>query len=531
MKSLLEKFNIDYLLVNSTNKFLVEYSDLEENARYSLTGFSGSTGDALVSKDKIYLFVDGRYHIQAEQEAKESVTVVKLALGQSQDDEIRKIIKPDEILGIVAKKVSQARLEGFDGYKIKLLDLDPINDYTEEHPQNYEQAFEQVDYKPQKATFVTNLEEVSYLTGLRNFSKDCSAKIWAKLFIYPTPKSEISTLPQGEGKKVILFTDDSECDNFLAQYEGEIVVDKSSINAHDYALIKKPICKPSEIKKMKSVKSQTELEAYKKAFEATDNAVMAIREYIDANDNLSEFDIAKRLKEEFTKYGAKSLSFNSIVAINQNSALAHYSKNSKDVILKEGDLVLIDCGAYYESGLATDITRVFVKGEPNELQKKVYTTVLKAFLNCFNYPSPHFSNLRTKSSQEEKLPLSHKGRGKCEFTGFEVDTFAHSILDNALDGFKFNHGLGHGIGINVHEAPPNLSQNEIAKTVIEDGMCFTIEPGLYNQEHFGVRLENSCYKKDGKIHSFVKMGYEGKLIEYNLLSKQEQEWLKEFKIL
>ena len=70
MRELLKKLKIDYLLVNSTNEYLVEYSSLSENARYTLTGFTGSTGDALVTKDKIYLFVDGRYHIQAEQEAK-----------------------------------------------------------------------------------------------------------------------------------------------------------------------------------------------------------------------------------------------------------------------------------------------------------------------------------------------------------------------------------------------------------------------------------------------------------------------------
>ncbi len=490
MDDILKKLGIDYLLVNSTNKFLVEYSALSENARYTLTGFSGSTGDALITDDKTYLFVDGRYHIQADNEAKDGITVVKLQLGQKQDDEIKKIINPDKILGIISNKVSQARLETFSGYTLKLIDRDPINDYTEPHTTNYVKAFAPIEYKPDKAVFISNLEEVSYLTGLRDFSHDCSSKIWAKLFI--------------DKDKQILFTDEKVCDEFLHKYEGEIIVDKSSINAHDYSLIKHPVHRNSDIKKLKSIKSDIELEAYKKAFESTDKAVMGIREYIENNDNLSEYDIAKKLKEEFIKYGAKSLSFNSIVAINKNSALAHYSKNANDVILKDGDLVLIDCGAYYESGLATDITRVFVKGKPSELQKKVYTTVLKAFLNAYN------SDYKS---------------------GFEYDTLVHSILDNAIEGFKFNHGLGHGIGINVHEAPPNLSQNDIAKTTIEDGMCFTIEPGLYNQEYFGIRLENSCYKKEGKIHSFVKMGYEGKLTDLNLLTKQEQEWLKEFNIL
>ena len=338
--------------------------------------------------------------------------------------------------------------------------------------------------------FITNLEEVSYLTGLRDFSKDCTSKIWAKLYI--------------DKEKQILFTDNNECENFLKNFKGELIVDKSSINAYDYALIKNPVHKPSEVALMKSVKSEDEIEAYKKAFAATDKTMRAIRDYIEKNDNLSEYDIAKRLREEFIKYGAKSLSFNSIVAVDKNSALAHYAKNSKDVILKDGSLVLIDCGAYYESGLATDITRVFVKGEPSELQKKVYTTVLKSFLNAYN------ANFNT---------------------GYEYDKLAHSILDNKIDGFTFGHGLGHGIGINVHEAPPALNQTEIAHTKIKDNMTFTIEPGLYNPEHFGVRLENSCYMKYGIIHSFVKMGYEGKLINYDLLSEQEKSWLEEFEIL
>lgn len=491
MHKILDELNIDYLLVNSTNEYLVEYSALSENARYTLTGFSGSTGDALVIKDSIYLFVDGRYHTQADLEAKEGVTVVKLTLGQKQDDEIRKLINPKKTLGIVAKKVSQARLEGFNGYKVKLLEIDPINNFTEPHSEpKYKTECKPKEFLPKKPTFISNLEEVSYLTGYRDFSKDCSSKIWAKLVI--------------NNGDMLLFTDNEACETYLRNFQGELIVDKTSINAWDYSLIKNPVYMPSGVKYLKSIKTDEEIESYKKAFERTDKAVNSIRDYIESNDNLSEYDIAIKLREEFIRFGAKSLSFNSIVAINKNSALAHYSKNAKDVILHDGDLVLIDCGAYYEDGLATDITRVFVKGEPTELQKKVYTTVLRAFLNAYNL------NVQT---------------------GFEHDSLAHNILDDTIEGFSFSHGLGHGIGINVHEAPPALNQSEIAHTEIKDNMTFTIEPGLYNPEHFGVRLENSCYRKDGKNHSFVKMGYEGKLIDYSLLNEQEQEWLKEFEVL
>ena len=101
MNNLLKDLGINYLLVNSTNEYLVEYSALSENARYTLTGFSGSTGDALLTEDNIYLFVDGRYHTQADNEAKEGVNVIKLQLGQKQDEEIKKLIDKDKVLGIV----------------------------------------------------------------------------------------------------------------------------------------------------------------------------------------------------------------------------------------------------------------------------------------------------------------------------------------------------------------------------------------------------------------------------------------------
>ena len=232
---------------------------------------------------------------------------------------------------------------------------------------------------------------------------------------------------------------------------------------------------------------------------------MAIRNYILDNDGVSEADIAQKLEQEFYKHGAKSLSFNSIVAKDRNSALAHYSKTSKDEIITDGSLVLIDCGAYFDGGLATDITRVFVKGKPSTLQKQVYTTVLKALITAFN------TNKKT---------------------GYEIDNDVREFFNlNVIDGFVFNHGLGHGIGINVHEAPPSLSKTDMAKVILKENMCFTIEPGLYNEKHFGVRLENSCYIKDGKINSFVKMPFEKKLINFDMLTENEKSWIDEFGVI
>ncbi|MCI1273416.1 MAG: M24 family metallopeptidase [Clostridiaceae bacterium] len=510
---------LNYLLVNSTNDFLVEYNDLKENSRFYLTDFTGSTGDALVTKDKIYLFVDGRYHIQADLEVnKDIVTVVKLQTGQNFIDEFCEYIKPNSKLGIFSYKTSEMRFEKLTSKLkdknvfIKLLDKDPITKLNREPDLGIKKIPKSltgitIEEKLKKilaginqddALLITNLENVSYIFNSRDFAKQYSAKIKAKALI--------------SHKKTLLFTPDKmeSFENYIKNFKGNIYVDKSTINAHDYSLIKDraKIFETNPVMHMKSIKTDEELEHYKHCFEMTDRTMYAIRAYINEHENLSEHDIDNKLEEYFYQFGAKSLSFKSIVAIDKNAALAHYSKTDKNVILKDGGLVLIDCGAYYDGGLATDITRVFVKGNPTELQKHVYTTVLKMFLNCFNY------SLKTDT------------------TGYEIDNNARILEEqNKIEGFEFNHGLGHGIGISVHEYPPNLSKNELAKVPIEENMCFTIEPGLYNEKFFGVRLENSCYKKYGIINSFTDMCYEKKLINFSMLNDTEKKQLKLFKVL
>ena len=517
-----EDLGVDYLLVNATNKFLLEYAPIEENSCHNLTGFTGDTGDALVlPSGKVKLFVDGRYHTQADLEVdKSKVEVVKLQLGQKMDDEICASIEPNSVLGIVGAKVSQYRLEYFQtllkeiNVSVKLLDTDIY-----ERPYNKKittpeslpitlvgKTFaEKISTLP-KPILITNSEELTYLCNIRDFSKNYAVKVDGKLLLLK--------------EKSILFTESSfvsdefevmlldKFKDIIESVKDTVYVDKSTITAEDYSLIAQVKNITSPVKMMKSVKNEVELQHLKNAFAMTDKALLATRDYIYNNDNLSEYDIDVELEKNFRKFGAKSLSFKSIVARNQNSALAHYMKSSKDEIVKDGDLILIDCGAYYEGGLATDITTVFVKGTPNDLHKKVYTTVLKMFLNAFNY---QFVENKT--------------------CGFEIDRLAREVYSkNVIGDFVFSHGLGHGVGVCVHEAPPNLSMNEIAKTTILDNMCFTIEPGLYSEKHFGVRLENSCYLENGIIKSFSNMCYEKKLIDYDLLNDDEKSWLDCFEV-
>lgn len=517
-------YGADYLLVNTTNRFLLEYAPLSENSCNKLTGFTGDTGDALLCPDgESYLFVDGRYHTQADNEVNHDITtVVKLTLEQKQDEEICARIKPYTTLGIVGEKVSQTRLEFFQtllkeiNVGVKVLPFDPfdISKKTDikkaviiDQSLNGANFSEKITHL-EKPSLFTNSEEISYLCNLRDFSQDFAVKIDGKLLVLEDKSILFSDIEVAGGTDFEIKPL-SEFEGIISEITESVRVDKSTINAYDYSLIKKPVSVKSPVKLMKSVKNDAELSHMKYCFEMTDKALMATRDFIYNNDGLSEYDIDIELTKNFKKFGAKSLSFKSIVARNQNAAQAHYMNSSKDETVKDGDLVLIDCGAYYDGGLATDITRVFVKGEPSEKHKMVYTTVLKMFLNAFN-----FQVVEGKSS------------------GFEIDGLAREVLKaNPVEGFSFSHGLGHGIGVCVHEVPPNLSVKEIAKTPLKNNMCFTIEPGLYNSDEFGVRLENSCYLENGVIKSFTDMCYEEKLIDFSMLSEDEKEWLKGFKVL
>ena len=507
-REILDKYKVDYLLVNSSNEFLDEYSSLDENSAFKVTNFSGSTADVIITPDTIFLFVDGRYHIQADNEVNHDfVKVVKLQVGQNVIEEIARIVGRNKTVGLFSKKNSQYRVEQFSKYfDVELLDDDIFTPSIPRKSENIEtisglSAEEKTEgireiLDENEAIFVTNPQEVSYLFNLRCYSKPYSSSVYGKALIF---KNEIE-----------LFTPENfdVLNDRLMDFRGKIYIDKKMINAFDYNLIREKTLEVKEnpIAVMKSVKTDIEIEHLKSAFARADKAVLAVREFIEKNDNLSEADISAKLEDEFLSHGAKSLSFKSIVAKDKNSALAHYAKASKEEVLQDGSLILIDCGAYYEQGLATDCTRVFVKGTPTELQKKVYTTVLKCFLNCF---------------ATENIT-----------TGGEIDAFARAFfMQNSLDGFVFNHGLGHGIGISVHENPPALNKSEAGKVKLKNNMCFTIEPGLYNKAYFGIRLENSCFLKDNEIVSFSKLPFENKLINYSMLDEKEKVLLDKFGVI
>lgn len=534
---------LDYLLVNTTDEFLVEYNELSNNSRYFVTGFSGSTGDALLSKDSLWQFVDGRYHQQADDETDpKTTTVVKLQLGDSFSDKLAGCLKENSKIGIVSKKVSMNFYKVLKNklsekhIKIVDLDFDPIENIAKLTTSDNGEVAKKIDLKiagmsadekfkklskklrKKQIYLETNLENIAYFTNLRQYKTPFSSTFKAKMAVY-TDKAVIYTDEKVEAiGKYFEVKPLEDFRNFLLPKlpKCEVFYNPLTINYADYKLIKKyaTVSRKNRISEMKSIKNISEIAHFKENFRRTDKVIAKIEKMIDSENDLDEARLSDEVEKEYLNQGAQQLSFKTILAAGSNSSIIHYSHPSKDVKVRNGDFVLLDCGGHFEGGYSTDITRAFVKGQPSEKQKKVYTTVLKMFLNAYNHK---VTSTTTGATLDRIARKTAKKSGLLE------------------EGFNFNHGLGHGVGINVHEMPPVISSGAFGRKFLKENMVFTIEPGLYCKDFGGVRLENTVYltKKDGEflIESLSKSPFQEKCIDYDLLNQQEKDWLKQWQDL
>jgi Xaa-Pro aminopeptidase len=174
----------------------------------------------------------------------------------------------------------------------------------------------------------------------------------------------------------------------------------------------------------------------------------------------TEIEIAAEIEYAMRKKGGYGTAFETIVASGIRSAYPH--GGCADRKIQRGDLVVVDIGGSYEY-YKSDMTRTFVAGNPSDRQKKLYEVVKAA---------------------QEKAHMAIRGNTK----GKNVDQVARKVIEDAGYGEYFNHGLGHGVGLEVHE-PPNLSS--ISKDKLVVGNVVTNEPGIYFPDFGGIRIEDS----------------------------------------
>lgn len=211
------------------------------------------------------------------------------------------------------------------------------------------------------------------------------------------------------------------------------------------------------ISHLRMIKSDSEVESMKKAQAITDAAFVHILDFI--KPGVSEREIALEIEYFMKKNGAKGPSFDIIAITGENTSLPHGVPSERKI--KAGDFFTMDIGAVVD-GYCSDMTRTVAVGKISEEQKKVYDTVLKAQTEALNAIVPG---------------------AKCS----DIDKVARDIIDDA--GYKgcFGHGLGHSVGLLIHEEP-RLSP--ACDAVLEPGMTMTVEPGIYLEGKFGVRIED-----------------------------------------
>ena len=226
------------------------------------------------------------------------------------------------------------------------------------------------------------------------------------------------------------------------------------------------------VESLRTIKDITEIGYIIRAAQLADSAM----EYAESiiKPGITEEYIAWELEKFLRDQGSEAIPFEIIVASGPNSALPH-ARPSNRAICKNGP-VLIDMGARTKR-YCSDISRTFCYDKSNSRYNEIYDVVLGAQLTALNTITPGT-------------------------TGHDADLFARTVIDTAGYGEYFGHGLGHGVGLNVHESP-RIGPN--SQDILVEGMVFTVEPGIYIPGWGGIRIEDTVMFKDGKIVSLNRM--------------------------
>lgn len=213
------------------------------------------------------------------------------------------------------------------------------------------------------------------------------------------------------------------------------------------------------IEKKREIKEKFEITYTKKSQEINEKTLSLIKKIIQERKPVTEMELAWKIKELGYKFGAEDISFEPIIAFGENSAIPHHSPSERK--LKKSDVVLIDMGMKYK-GYCSDMSRTILPNNPTKEQQKVYNLVLEAQTFAIKNIKPGI-------------------------TGKKADQLSRDIIKNAGYGEFYGHAGGHGIGLDIHETP-SLSDKYLKK--LKENSIITVEPGIYLEGKFGVRIED-----------------------------------------
>ena len=552
-----------FMRENNINGYIITLSDFH-NSEYPcdffkgveyLSGFTGSNGTIFVDSKNCYLWTDGRYFTQCENEIKDT-QIKMMKMGVEGEDTLYQIIEKKlnsgDCLAFDGRTVSFNEYKKFEeiakkkNFRIKT-GIDLLDKVWEERPtlpkekvylldEKFSGEFlesklkrlrEKMKEKNATVHILSTLEDIGWLLNLRGNDIEYNPFVLAYAII--------------SMERVLLFTDISKFSNEIKNYfnknnvelfdyfdfynylenillKNKILLDYDNVNC----FIVKSINKNIEIingenptVSMKAIKNETEIKNTINAHIKDGVAVTKLMYWLKNQKDYSkikEMDIVEKVEEfRCEQEGYLGNNFSTISAFGKNSPMMHYLPSlDSNAILEEGNFLLLDSGGHYFEG-STDITRTFAIGNISSEMKKHYTYVLKSLIDLSKLKFP-------------------KGT-----TCGNLDTVARSVIWNL--GLDYRCATGHGVGYlgSVHEGP-NILRGK-SGVILESNMITTVEPGIYLDGKYGIRLENEIlsektfkneYGQYLEFRTITFAPFDRDAIEVEYLDKFEIEWLNKY---
>ena len=543
LRNILNQQNCDGYLIPKNDEYFGEYVPKNKDRLKFISGFTGSAGLALILKNKSYLFVDGRYTLQAKAEINKNFEICEIPK-----------IKPHYILKNLNKKITL----GFDPKLFtsstlkniisnSLIKPKPINNnlidiiwknkkkinnnkfyILEEkyHGENYLNKISKVckflKLKDIHYLLTTATENISWLLNIRGsdalYSPLTNGKILfnknGKIIFFTNIKKITPQIKKAFKKKVIFIKEELFVNYLRKIKNSKILIDKKTCSFYYEKNIhssNKLIDIEDPIYLLKAIKNKTEISNTKIAHLFDGIALTKFIFWLKNNykkTKITEISAQNKL-ENYKKQNKGFLypSFSTISGFAANGAIVHYRSSHKtNKTIKGNNLFLLDSGSQYFYG-TTDVTRTIAIGKISNFKKKIYSNVLKGHIAVALY----------------KINKSTLGK--------HIDRVARAPLLKL--SHNYSHGTGHGVGyfLNVHEGPQGLSPFNNHK--ILPGMILSNEPGFYKENDFGIRIENLiyCEKINGNHSKFVNLTMvpiDKDCINKKLLNKNEINWINNY---
>lgn len=554
LREIMSREHLAAFIFPSTDPHQGEYIPDHWKGREFISGFNGSAGTAVVTMKSAALWTDSRYFIAAEEQLKGTeFKLMKLKIEGTPTiaEWIGKECEAGAEIGLdgtcssantVKELIADLRYQGGITLRTNLDPLKLIWTNRPPIPQNPVEIFP-IEYagetthdkltRIRKALrqhhadgmLMSALDDIAWTLNLRGTDVHCNPVFVGYLLISSTTTTlyinkekltaEVSDYLKAEG---IAVDDYENVGNGLkAYFEYNILLDPDEVNYTLYKKVSREIIEAeSPVKRMKTVKNETEIAGFRRAMLKDGIALVKFLKWlkpaVEAGGQ-TEISIDQKLtalRAEQPLY--RDISFDTIAGYQAHGAIVHYEATPEtDIPLKPEGLLLLDSGAQYLDG-TTDITRTIALGPVTDEQKKIYTLVLKGHIQIELCKFPSGSS------------------------GTQIDILARK--DMWREGLNYLHGTGHGVGtyLNVHEGPHQFRM-EWKPAPLVAGMTITDEPGIYLPGKFGARTENTLlimpYKETefGKFLQFESLTLcpiDKAPINIEMLTSEEIQWLDEY---